>query len=153
MSGIEKYDSKYKLVNISKDGWKMPGEDADEEKRLEEEFKNLTTFLKEKLLSKVDKVVVSSKLLSSPSALVATSYGPSANMERVAKAQALGAKQSGGMKARKVMEINPRHPIVIELNRRGTFRCSFFAAVCTERLLSRRRPRGCHREGHRRSYV
>lgn len=118
MSAIEKYDSKYKVVNVSKEGWKMPGEDPEEEKKLEEEFKSLTTFLKDHLVSKVDKVLVSNKLLSSPSALVATSYGPSANMERVAKAQALGAKQAGGMKARKVMEINPRHPIVIELNRR-----------------------------------
>ena len=77
-------------------------------------------LLQDRLAAKVDKVVVSSKLLSAPSALVATSYGPSANMERVAKAQALGAKQSGAMRARKVMEINPRHPIVVELLRRGT---------------------------------
>ena len=46
MTGIEKYDSKYKIVNISKDGWKMPGEDAEEEKKHEEAFKPLITFLK-----------------------------------------------------------------------------------------------------------
>jgi len=118
MSGLEKYDSKYKLVNISKEGWKMPGEDAEEEKKLEEEFKPLVTFLKDRLAAKVDKVSISNKLLSAPSALIATSYGPSANMERVAKAQALGAKQGMAMRARKVMEINPRHPIVVELLRR-----------------------------------
>jgi len=99
----------------------MPGEDAEEDKKLEEEYKSLTTFLKEHLTLQVDKVVVSNKLLSSPSALVATSYGPSANMERVAKAQALGNKPgAGAMRARKVMEINPRHPIVQELLRRVT---------------------------------
>jgi len=115
---LTRFDGKHKLVNIAQEGLKIPGldETEDDKKKTDEEFKDLLTWVKDHLKDKVEKAIVSQRLTSSPSALVTTSYGPTANMDRIYKAQALG--KAYGMKPRRVMELNPRHPIVVELNRR-----------------------------------
>merc|ERR1711975_123441 len=49
---------------------------------------------------------------------VTSKYGYSANMERIMKAQAFADnKQAQYLVSKKTMEINPRHPIVVELNK------------------------------------
>jgi len=117
----EKFDSKYKLVNIAREGAKVEGEeDADKDKAAKEEWKVLIDFLKTTLADKIDRVEVSKLLTKSPSALVSAQYGWTANMERIFKAQALADKnsQAAGFNPRKILQINPRHPIVKELQRR-----------------------------------
>jgi len=115
---LTKFDHKHQLTNIGKDGLKLPGDnETDDDKKLDEEFKDLLTWVKDTLKGKVEKAVLSKRLASSPSALVTPSWSISANMERIMKAQALGnSKPSSATK--KIMELNPRHPIVVELNRR-----------------------------------
>jgi heat shock protein beta len=119
---IPKYDSKYKLTNLGKEGVKLDDKDVEEEKKkIEEEYKPLVDYLKDTLSDKLEKVVVTDRLTTSPCALVSTSYGYTANMERIIKAQALGGK-AGAQQApyvpKKILEINPRHPILKELLRR-----------------------------------
>jgi heat shock protein beta len=115
---LEKFDGKYKLTNIGRENLKLDGdEEAEDEKKNEEEYKSLTSFLKSVLGHKIDRVVISSRLTQSPSALVAGSQGMTANMERIFKAQAL-AEKNAGFYARKILEINPQHPIIKELLRR-----------------------------------
>jgi len=111
-----KYDSKYKFVDISKEGLKLD-DDADELKKQTEQFQPLLTFLKETLSTRnIDKVTVTSRLSRSPCALVSTSQGHSANMERIIKAQALADKRYKMFGAgKKNLEINPQHPIIKEL--------------------------------------
>ena len=94
---LVKFDGKHKLTNVAREGLKLPGEkdkkedDEDKEnKEVEEEWKDLTEWLKTKLQDKVRKVVVSKRLTKSMSALVAGSYGLTANMERIVRSQALG---------------------------------------------------------------
>jgi HSP90 family molecular chaperone len=71
--------------------------------------------LKEVLGSKIDKVVVSTKLVSQP-AIVSSGVGISANMERILKAQALGNDtMMHYMGGHKVLEINPEHKLIIKL--------------------------------------
>ena len=53
--------------------------------KLETEFTPLTEWLNENLKDSIDKAVLSVRLLESPCALVADTYGWSANMERVMK--------------------------------------------------------------------
>merc|ERR1712045_181106 len=89
------------------------GEAYVEEKK--EEFQGLVDWLKDLYDSKVSKVEISLRLESSPLVIVTTKYGSTANMERITRGQAFG--RSGG-KASKVVEINPRHPVMKKLNAR-----------------------------------
>merc|ERR1712087_1046957 len=84
-----------------------------------EQFDGLTTFLKETYDKTVEKVIISNRLQNTPCVLVTSQYGYSANMERIMKSQAFSdAKKSSYLFSKKTMEINPRHPIIIELNNR-----------------------------------
>lgn len=67
---------------------------------------------------------------SSPAVIVTANYGYSANMERIMKAQTLqDAKQIPMISGHRSMEINPRHPIVHELNKKVTICHSISVAV------------------------
>ena len=58
-------------------------------------------------------VTVSNRLVSSPCCIVTSTYGWTANMERIMKSQALRDNSTMGyMTAKKHLEINPQHPIV-----------------------------------------
>jgi heat shock protein beta len=116
---VQKYDGKYKLTNLGKEGVKLDDKDEEEEKKkVEGEFQPLADYMKDLFSEKIEKVVVSDRLTKSPCALVSTSYGYTANMERIMKAQALGQQNRSNYIPKKILEINPRHPIVQELNRR-----------------------------------
>jgi len=116
---IQKYDNKHKLTNLGKEGVKLDDKEVEEDKKkTEEEYKPLVDYLKDILSEKVDKVIVTDRLTTSPCALVSSTYGYTANMERIIKAQALGVKKEAPYVPKKIMEINPHHPIVKELLRR-----------------------------------
>ena len=72
-----------------------------------------TSFLKDILDKKVEKVLVSKRLVTSPLCIVTGQHGWTANMERIMKAQALrDTSTMGYMAAKKQVEINPNHAIV-----------------------------------------
>merc|ERR1712113_147132 len=65
---------------------------------------------------KVEKVEISKRLTDSPVVVVTSQFGYSAQQERVMKAQAFQNKeQISMMSGRKTLEINPNHPVVIDL--------------------------------------
>ena len=106
------------LVCATKEGLDL-GEDEEEKKKIEEQkasFEGLTTQIKEILGDKVEKVVLSNRIVSSPCVLVTGQYGWSANMERIMKAQALrDSSMSSYMASKKTLELNPEHAIVKSL--------------------------------------
>jgi len=107
------------LMSITKDGLKFGDEDEDRASKIEEMYKPFTDWLNELYGDKVEAVKVSNRLADSPCVLVTGQYGWSANMERIMKAQTFADNSKNSyMKARKTMEINPRHPIIVELKNR-----------------------------------
>jgi len=118
---LKEFDGK-NLVSVTKEGLELP-EDEEEKKKMEadkEKFEGLCKVMKDILDKKVEKVVVSSRLVSSPCCIVTSQYGWTANMERIMKAQALrDTSTMGYMAAKKHLEVNPDHSIVENLRQRA----------------------------------
>jgi hypothetical protein len=115
-----------------------------EKKQVEEEWKDLTEWLKTQLKDRVRKVAVSKRLTKSMSALVAGSYGLTANMERIVKSQALGDQDpSLQYQPKPVLEINVNHPVLKVCSRVGLFGAWFtmFVRRCARELRRKRRIR------------
>merc|ERR1719502_2600585 len=110
-----------RLINASREGLKL--EEGDKEKKREEQykemFKPLLDYIKEALGKKVEKVQISKHLVNSPVVVLSADYGWTAQMEKVMKSQAFADQSKFEfMKSKRMFEINPRHPLIIELNNR-----------------------------------
>jgi molecular chaperone HtpG len=114
---LREYDGK-KLMCVTKEGLDLPMSEEEKKKQEDEKaaYESLTKKMKEILGDKVEKVIVSYRMVDSPCSLVTGEYGWSANMERIMKAQALrDNSMTQYMQSKKTMEINPNHPIVSNL--------------------------------------
>ena len=115
---LKEFDGK-KLKSTTKEGLDIG--DEDEKKSLKAEFEPLTKLMKEVLGDKVEKVIVSDRIVDSPCVLTTSEYGWSANMERIMKAQALrDSSMSSYMVSKKTMEVNPTHSIMTELKKKAS---------------------------------
>merc|ERR1719415_123347 len=111
---LKEFDGK-NLVSVTKEGLDLPEDDSEKEKKENDmkKFEGLCKVMKDILDKKVEKVVVSNRLVSSPCCIVTSQYGWTANMERIMKAQALrDTSTMGYMAAKKHLEINPDHTIM-----------------------------------------
>merc|ERR1719311_1902255 len=117
---LTEYEGK-RLINASREGLKL--EEGDKEKKREDQykemFKPLLDYIKETLGKKVEKVQISRHLVNSPVVVLSADYGWTAQMEKVMKSQAFADQSKFEfMKSKRMFEINPRHPMVVELNTR-----------------------------------
>ncbi|KAL6123184.1 hypothetical protein ACLB2K_075706 [Fragaria x ananassa] len=119
---LKEYDGK-KLVSATKEGLKLDDETEEEKQKKEEKkksFENLCKTIKDILGDRIEKAVVSDRIVDSPCCLVTSEYGWTANMERIMKAQALRDNSMGSyMSSKKTMEINPDNGIMEELRKRA----------------------------------
>merc|ERR1719299_205012 len=123
------YEGK-KFVSIQKADVKI--DESEEEKKrfskLKDMYKPLTDWWKDKLTDftekgamkdagvKIEKVELSKRLTESPVVVVTSQFGYSAQQEKIMKAQAFQNKdQIQMMSGRKTLEINPNHPVVVDL--------------------------------------
>jgi len=99
----------FELVDVTRENTELDDTDEIEEKNnLNEEYKELCDFIKGVLKNKVEKVMVSSRLSSSPCVLMSSKFGWSANMERIMKAQAgADTRAHEYMRGKRSLEINP----------------------------------------------
>nr|pir heat shock protein 83 - Trypanosoma brucei [Trypanosoma brucei] len=120
MQQVKEFEDK-KFACLTKEG--VHFEETEEEKKQREEekasYERLCKAMKEVLGDKVEKVVVSDRLATSPCILVTSEFGWSAHMEQIMRNQALrDSSMSAYMMRKKTMEINTTHAIVKELKRR-----------------------------------
>jgi molecular chaperone HtpG len=102
----------YNLVSICKEKINIDKID----KKTKQKFKHLCDVIVDVLAGKVEKVTLSNRIVQTPACLVASEKGWSANMERIMAAQALrGGNQIEFNKTKKILEINPYHPIIINM--------------------------------------
>merc|ERR1711912_70996 len=123
------YEGK-KFVSIQKADVKL--DETEEEKKrftkVKDMYKPLTDWWKDSLTEftekgamkdagvKIEKVEISKRLTESPVVVVTSQFGYSAQQERVMKAQSFQNKdQVAQMSGRKTLEINPNHPVVVDL--------------------------------------
>merc|ERR1712232_673502 len=123
------YEGK-KFVSIQKADVKL--DESEEEKKrfskLKDMYKPLTDWWKDKLSDltekgalkdtgvKIEAVSLSKRLTDAPLTVVTSQFGYSAHQEKVMKAQAFQNKdQIQMMSGRKTLEINPNHPVVVDL--------------------------------------
>merc|ERR1712166_1337011 len=119
-----------KFVSIQKADVKL--DETEEEKKhfskLKDMYKPLTDWWKETLTDltekgamkeagvKIEAVTLSKRLTESPVVVVTSQFGYSAQQEKIMKAQAFQNKdQISMMSGRKTLEINPNHPVVVDL--------------------------------------
>jgi HSP90 family molecular chaperone len=104
-----------KCVQEGSETWKESND-----KELKESFKDLTKWWKNSLSNdNVDDVKISNRLDNTPCVVVTSKFGWSANMERIMQSQTLSdASKQAYMRGKRVLEINPRHPIIKELRER-----------------------------------
>merc|ERR1719395_496844 len=110
-----------RLINASREGLKL--EEGDKDKKREDQYKEMfkpfLDYAKETLGKKVEKVAISKHLVQSPVVVLSADYGWTAQMEKVMKSQAFADQSKFEfMKSKRMFEINPRHPMIIELNSR-----------------------------------
>lgn len=121
LSSLPEFEGKV-FQNIAKEGFTLP-EDQKKTETLKTKFESLTKWLSETALKdKIAKAQVSERLTESPCALVASMFGWTGNMERLAVSNAHqkadDPQRAYYLNQRKTVEINPRHPLIKELNRR-----------------------------------
>jgi molecular chaperone HtpG len=110
-----------KLINVSKDDLEIPKDENETQTEPElstESTTQLCEKIKELLGDRVEQVKVSNKIETHP-AIISNPMGMSANMERILKAQALSNSNNYmmmGMFNKRVMEINPSHPVMKKLS-------------------------------------
>ncbi|XP_060801305.1 endoplasmin [Amyelois transitella] len=120
LSSLPEYDGK-KFQNIAKEVFDLE-ESSQQRERLEadkKEFEPLTAWLARKLAAWVTRCAVSRRLARSPAALAATAFGWTGNMERLALSNAHqkadDAQRKHHLSQKKMLEINPRHPLLLEM--------------------------------------
>ena len=123
------YEGK-KFVSVQKSDVKIEESEAEKKRfsKLKDMYKPLTDWLKDELTAvtekgalkstglKIESVVLSKRLVDSPCVVVTSQFGYSAHQEKIMRAQAFQNKdQLNMMSGRKTFEINPNHPVIIDL--------------------------------------
>lgn len=113
VGSLTEFDGK-ELVSVAKGGLDLGGLEDETEKQEQakeaDEFKDLVEKIKTSLQERVKEVRVTHRLTDSPACLVADEHDLSGNLARILKAAGQKSPDS-----KPILEINPRHPVVLRL--------------------------------------
>ena len=108
--------AEHTLVNITKENADIEGAKVCEDDT--KKYQGFCKKVKDMLGDQVDKVNMSSLLTDEPCCVTSTTYGWSANMERIMKAQTLqtnSMSQQASFMSKKNLELNPNHVMICKL--------------------------------------
>ena len=132
VGSLSEFEGK-ELVSVAKGGLDLGSlEDASEKEaqaKEADEFKELVDKIKTALGERVKEVRVTHRLTDSPACLVADEHDLSGNLARILKAAGQKSPES-----KPILEINPRHPVVLRLKYEEK-RFADWAAVLFEQAL------------------
>jgi len=121
ISALPEFDGK-KFQNVAKEGMEVPASEKVKERfeELKNVFEPLVKWMGDNgLKDHISRAQVSDRLTDSPCALVASLFGWTGNMERLALSSAHqktdDPQRSYYLTQKKTMEINPRHPVIRNL--------------------------------------
>ncbi|XP_076684103.1 heat shock protein 90 Gp93 [Andrena cerasifolii] len=123
ISALPEFDGK-KFQNVAKEGFSLDEGDKAKERmeQMKSTFDPLVKWLNDVLKDHISKAQVSERLTDSPCALVASMFGWTGNMERLAISNAHqktdDPQKTYYLNQKKTLEVNPRHPLIRELLRR-----------------------------------
>ena len=109
-----------KIINVARNDFKDPTRNDDVRKAtksLTKTFQPLIDYASQELSGFIKDVKVSSRLVSSPVVIIADMMNDTPNKERLELASTMKSTLSYH-KERNILEINPYHPLIQELNKR-----------------------------------
>jgi molecular chaperone HtpG len=113
VSNLPEFQGK-KLVSVAKGGLDLGSLEDEAEKKEQEkdagDFKALTDKIQASLTGRVKEVRITHRLTDSPACLVADEHDMNANLARLLKASGQNVPMS-----QPILEINPKHPVVLRL--------------------------------------
>lgn len=108
--------------DVAKKGLQYGDEDIEQEKKdmdkFKEDYKPLVDFFVKSTKEAIKDVVISNRLVTSPCAIVVDSFGYSANMEKLLASHGKKSALQDFATKQKVLEINPRSPLIEGLLKR-----------------------------------
>ena len=106
-----------KLVCITKGNIDFIGDDKEELKKVQEEYKPFCDHIKKLYNNTFTDVKIGNRIKSTPCVVSAPENGFTSNMERIVKSQTLGADSSHtySMMNKRLLEINPEHSLIKKL--------------------------------------
>lgn len=111
---LKEFDGK-KLIDVSKGNLdiNLTEDEKKNKEELDNDYDEMCKNIKDILGNRIEKVILSQKIVDSPCCISTTEYGWSANMARIMKAQALrDSSMNNVMTSKQIFELNPHHKTI-----------------------------------------
>lgn len=117
---VQEYDGKkFKSIQKGEINFELTEEEKKKEEQMKKMYKALIDVISDTLRNQIFKVEISRRLVDAPCAVVSTEWGLSGQMEKLMKINVSNSDQIKAMSGQKILEINPDHPIMIDLLKRS----------------------------------
>lgn len=117
---VQEYEGKkFKSIQKGEIIFEQTEEEKKKEEKMKKMYKVLIDVISDTLKNQIFKVEISRRLVDAPCAVVSTEWGLSGQMEKLMKMNVANNEHIKAMSGQKILEINPDHPIMIDLLKRS----------------------------------